>query len=168
MTSGKITINSLKYDGTVRRSWQAGLVTEEKELLVAVGVFSDAVRHTDLGLIEKGTISFEYFWLDRWYNVFRFVEPDGRHRNYYCNIAMPPSFDGATLNFIDLDIDVVVWADGTREVLDREDFAANVISLRYPDDVIQNAEGALAELLSVIDREEFPFNEATGTGGPDV
>src|SRR5207253_684501 len=98
------------------RSWQAGLVKEGPDLLIAVGVFGQTVEHDDLGTIHKGTVSFEYFWSNRWYNIFRFLEPDGQFRNFYCNIAMPPSVHGDVLEFVDLDIDVVVWADGHREV----------------------------------------------------
>src|SRR4051812_9320746 len=104
----QITINALKYDGQLRRSWQAGILKEGPDLIVAVGVFDQAVQHDDLGLIQQGTVSFEYFWPARWYNVFRFIESDGRFRNFYCNIAMPPRVHDGVLEFVDLDIDVVI------------------------------------------------------------
>ena len=87
MLSKQITVNSRKYDQKIRRSWSGGLVSQTDSLLVVVGRFDSDVEHNDLGLIKKGTVSFEFYWLDRWYNVFRFHEPDGTLRNYYCNVA---------------------------------------------------------------------------------
>lgn len=156
MNPGEITINSRKFDGSIRRSWKAGIVSQSEDLIVAVGRFDRDVEHSDLGSIKEGTVSFEHFWLDRWYNVFRFHEPDGSLRNYYCNIAMPASMNGHELDFIDLDIDVVVWPDGRLEILDRDDFAENAIKFAYPQDTIARAERSLEELLAIIDRGELP------------
>jgi len=159
--SRQITINALKYNGELRRSWEAGLIREGPDLIVAVGVFEQSVRHNDLGLIQQGTVSFEYFWPERWYNVFRFADPDGSFRNFYCNIAMPPRVQGDVLEFIDLDIDVVIWPGGRREVLDLDDFEINSQRYSYPDDLRLKALGALDELIRSIDAADFPFDQAT-------
>ena len=152
-----ITINSRKYDQRIRRSWTGGLISQNDKLLVIVGRFEFDVEHDDLGLIRQGTISFEHYWLDRWYNVFRFHEPDGSLRNYYCNITMPPTFENGVLDFVDLDIDVVVWPDNNYEILDRGDFERNTVKFGYPSDVVDNAEASLAEVTRLVERREFPF-----------
>ena len=153
----EITINARKYDGSLRRSWKAGVVSQTEELTIAVGRFEFDVEHSDLGLIKQGTISFEHFWPGRWYNVFRFHEPDGSIRNYYCNVAMPCTIEADTLEFVDLDIDVVVWPAGGRvEVLDRDDFEENAVKFGYPVEVIEKAESALLEVLSMIEAGEMP------------
>ena len=156
MQGREITINARKYDGSLRRQWTAGVVSQTEELTIAVGRFEFDVVHSDLGLIHKGTVSFEHFWPNRWYNIFRFHEPDGSLRNYYCNIAIPFTFDDATLEFIDLDIDVVVWPDGRVEVLDRDDFEQNSVNFGYPDDVIAAAEQSLVEIMELIEADRLP------------
>ena len=156
-SSRQITINALKYDGELRRSWEAGLIREGPDLIVAVGVFEQSVRHNDLGLIQQGTVSFEYFWPERWYNVFRFHEPDGRFRNFYCNISMPPTFSDRVLDYVDLDIDVVIWADLRYEVLDRDDFERNRSRYRYPPDIVKKVHDSLDELTDEIANRQFPF-----------
>ncbi|HEY2866232.1 MAG TPA: DUF402 domain-containing protein, partial [Pyrinomonadaceae bacterium] len=105
----EVLVISRSYDLTVRRSWKAQLTGSAPPLVELVGEFDRDVEHPDLGLIAQGTVSYEYYWLDRWYNVFRFNEPDGKFRNYYCNINMPPRFEDGVLDYVDLDIDVVVW-----------------------------------------------------------
>jgi len=156
MQGRRITVNARKYDGSLRRQWTAGVVSQTDGLTIAVGRFEFDVDHNDLGQIKAGTISFEHFWSDRWYNIFRFHEPDGSLRNYYCNVAMPFTLEGETLEFVDLDIDVVVWPDGRVEVLDRDDFEENTVKFGYPNDVIEKTETALLELLSIIEAGEMP------------
>lgn len=151
-----ITIKARKYDGSLRRQWIAGVVSQKEDLTVAVGRFEFDVEHSDLGLIKQGTVSFEHFWRDRWYNIFRFHEPDGSLRNYYCNVAMPFTLEGETLEFVDLDIDVVIWPDGRVEVLDRDDFELNSVKFGYPEDVIAAAEQSLAELLTLVELGQLP------------
>ncbi len=156
MQGQEITINARKYDGSLRRQWTAGVVIQTEELTIAVGRFEFDVEHSDLGLIKQGTVSFEHFWPDRWYNIFRFHDPDGSLRNYYCNVAMPFTLDGGTLEFVDLDIDVVVWPDGRVEVLDRDDFEENSVKFGYDSEVVNMAEAALGELLAIVEAGELP------------
>lgn len=156
MQGREITIKARKYDGSLRRQWTAGVVSRTDDLIIAVGRFEFDVEHGDLGLIKKGTVSFEHFWRDRWYNIFRFHEPDGSLRNYYCNVAMPCTIVGDNLDFVDLDIDVVVWPSGKVDVLDRDDFVENIKKYDYPEDVVTAAEQSLAEILALIEAGQLP------------
>lgn len=72
---------------------------------------------------------------------------------------MPPSFDGRVLTYVDLDIDVLVKPDFSYQVLDLADFADNAIRYGYPVEVQENAHGALAELIRLIETKSFPFGE---------
>ncbi len=152
-----VTINSRKYDGSLARSWEAELIKSTGDELLFVGTFVETVEHGDLGRIEKGTISYEYYWLDRWYNVFAFFEPDGRFRNHYCNVNMPPAFNGQSLDYVDLDLDVVAWPDGSFIALDEEEFTANASRFRYPHHVRENAAAAMAELIALVDERRLPM-----------
>lgn len=156
MPGQQITINSRKYDQRIRRSWLGGLAKQTATLLVLVGRFEFDVDHADLGLIRQGTVSFEHYWLDRWYNVFRFHEPDGSLRNHYCNISMPPTFKNDVLDYVDLDIDVVVWPDTRYKVLDLAHFAENTVKFGYPKDIVAKAQTGLAEVLALIEKGQLP------------
>src|SRR6187200_3232574 len=145
-----ITVNSRKYDGAIRKSWTCELVEQDDDLVVAVGTFDADVNHSDLGLITQGTVSYEYFWLHRWYNIFRFVTADGEFRNFYCNVCMPPQFSNGVLDYVDLDIDVVVNADFSYRILDRDDFETNAELYKYPTEVRDRVETTLEELLELI------------------
>lgn len=158
MLEKSITINSRKFDGAVNRSWKCDLAERNGSLLVFIGIFDLEVKHADLGIIRRGTVSYEYYWLDRWYNVFRFHEPDGEFRNYYCNINIPPRFQDGILDYVDLDIDVLVWPDGSFKILDRDEFEVNSIKFQYPAELREASERALNEVLHLIETSQFPFN----------
>ena len=154
----EVSVRVLKFDGTQHRSWRARVMRCDGALLVLYAAFEEEVQHSQLGLIERGTVSIEYYWLDRWYNVFRFLEPDGRVSNFYCNVNMPPRFDGSMLTYIDLDIDIVVSPDLSYEILDMDEFETNAERFMYPLDVLRSARGALREIVALIESREFPFD----------
>ncbi len=154
-----IEVRAHKYDGTEHRRWPACVVEQAGPLLVLDAVFDEDIEHELLGRIASGTISTEYYWLDSWYNVFRFGDPKEKFQKFYCNVSMPPSFDGRVLSYVDLDIDVLVKPDFSFQVLDLSDFADNAIRYGYPVEVQENAHRGLAELIRMIETRAFPFGE---------
>ena len=148
-----------KYDGQEHRRWPARIAKTEGSLLVLDAVFEEEIEHDLLGIISSGTLSTEYYWLDRWYNVFRFSDPSQNLKNFYCNVNLPPCFDGSVLSYIDLDIDVLVEPDLTYKILDLDDFEENAKRYQYPEEVQINARLALAEITGLIDAKVFPFSD---------
>ena len=153
-----VTINSRKYDQSIGRSWGCELLKREGSLLVFRGEFDEDVTHRDLGLIRAGTVSYEYYWLDRWYSIFRFEDSSGALRNFYCNVNMPPVFDNNVLDYVDLDIDVLVWGDFTYQVLDVDEFEINSSKYSYSAELKTQAQKTLGQLISMIERRDFPFS----------
>jgi uncharacterized protein len=153
----EIVVNVSKFHGGLHRSWPAKLVDSAGSLIVLDAVFQEAIDHPLLGHIAKGTLSTEYYWMDRWYNVFRFSEPDSSLRNFYCNVNLPPSFDGKTLNYIDLDIDVLVNPDLSYTVLDVDDFEQNATLYEYSQQLRDSANSALREIIALVEARDFPF-----------
>lgn len=158
-TGKSILVRALKYDGSVHRSWPAQVLSQDASLVVLDAKFPVEIVHELLGTIASGTHSLEYYWLDRWYNVFRFAQPDGKLRNYYCNVNVPAKFDGETLSYVDLDLDILVDPDFSYRVLDVEDFERNARLYGYTEDVKANARQALTELVSMIETRAFPFSD---------
>jgi protein associated with RNAse G/E len=152
-----VLVRSYKYDGVLHRTWDAELVRQEGALVVLDAKFPEEIVHDLLGTILSGTGSLEYYWLDRWYNIFRFAEPDGTLRNYYCNVNVPASFDGETLSYVDLDLDILVDPDFSYRVLDVKDFERNAKRYGYTEAVQANARQAVADLVKMIESRAFPF-----------
>ena len=151
-----VTVTSLKYDNSVGRSWSANLIEHSGGRLVLEGTFDQDVDHFDLGLIESGTRSIEYFWLNEWYSIFRFLNPDGGLRNYYCNVNMPPVFSRSTLKYVDLDFDIVVWPDRQYSILDAAEFEENARLFGYPKTIREQALKTLGDLIAIIEGGRLP------------
>ena len=153
-----ILVRTLKYDGFEHRRWSARVLKCDFPLLVLDAAFDETIEHEFLGTINSGTLSTEYYWLDRWYNVFRFSGPDQQLKSYYCNVNMPPNIDGSTLSYIDLDIDILVKPDLTYQILDLDDFETNAERYAYPAAVRDNVQQAVIDLVRLIETHTFPFS----------
>ena len=126
-------------------------------MLVLDGTFTSDIEHDLLGTIAAGTRSVEYYWMERWYNVFRFSQPNGELRNYYCNISVPPSFDGSILSYVDLDLDILVAPDFSYQTLDVDDFERNCQAYGRADEIREHAQLASDEVIGMIQTRQFPF-----------
>lgn len=153
-----VTIHACKYDNSIHRSWECELIAENEEFWTFVGVFKEEIRHPLLGIIRPKTASVEFYWKNRWYNVFRFFEPEGFLRNYYCNINMPPLLRGNVLSYVDLDIDVLVAPDLNFQVVDLDEFEENAQKHAYPPEIVAKAHNSLDELIEMIRGKKFPFD----------
>src|SRR6266576_1191638 len=152
-----ILVRTYKYDNSEHRSWLAEVLRQEGSLIVLDAKFQDEVVHDLLGTIASGTHSLEYYWLDRWYNVFRFAQPNGELRNYYCNVNVPPTFDGEILSYVDLDLDILVEPNFSYQILDVEDFQTNAQRYGYSAELQTTARRAVDELVRMIQTRAFPF-----------
>ena len=155
--SNELIVRVLKHDGHEHRRWHGRIAKQEGSLIVLEAEFGVDVSHHLLGEIKSGTRLIEYYWLDRWYNVFRFLRDDGSTRLYYCNVNKPPAVDGQYLTYIDLDIDVIVRPDYSYEVLDLDEFKTNSQRYDYSDEEKANVARALEELTGMIQSRQFPF-----------
>ncbi len=152
-----ITVKVFKHDGREYRRWQAQLAHCEGQLILLDAEFDVDVSHEILGEIKRSTKTVEYYWLDRWYNVFRFLKEDGSTRLWYCNINTPPQFAGGILSYTDLDIDVLVQPDFSFQVLDLHEFETNAEKYGYSDEEKAQAHAALQDLIAMIEERQFPF-----------
>ncbi|MDQ6786086.1 MAG: DUF402 domain-containing protein [Acidobacteriota bacterium] len=162
MNNHKIfTINSRKFDGNIYRSWAATLIKESRNLYTFVGNFQNEIKHPQLGVIRRGTVSYEYYWKKNWYNIFCFYEPEGELRNFYCNINQPPICENKVLDYIDLDIDVIVWKDFSYEIVDLDEFEFNAVRFNYSSELRKRVNKSLADILRLIETKSFPFDLKT-------
>jgi uncharacterized protein len=153
-----ITVNSRKSDNSIQRSWQCEFLEETSGYWLFVGKFDREITHNDLGVIRLGTISYEYYFKTEWFNVFRFHEPEGDFKFYYCNINMPPKFENNVLDYVDLDLDVLVRKDLSFVILDEDEFAENSKLFGYSAELKLQVETTLNELLLNITQRQFPFD----------
>jgi uncharacterized protein len=111
----------------------------------------------DLGYVtfETGDHFTEWFYSDRWYNIFEIASPNGALKGWYCNIAAPATIEEDDLFCRDLLLDLWVAPDGATIVVDEAEFASDA-SL---DDVLRKqARAGLAEVQRLVAQRQGPFD----------
>ena len=74
-------------------------------------------------IFKKGDRFVEYFYTDRWYNIFTIHDRDnGEVKGWYCNIGKPAEIKDNLVSYVDLALDLWVAADGKQTVLDENEF----------------------------------------------
>lgn len=153
-----VTINSLKFDRSISRSWSAELLDQNNSYLKLVGKFEKEVVHPDLGIIRPGTLSYEFFWFNEWFNIFQFHEPNGEFRNFYCNLSLPPEFHKNFINYVDLDIDILIRKDFSFEILDEDEFLYNSEKYNYPEEINIRIRESINKISELLAQRRFPFD----------
>ena len=116
----------------------------------------------DLGyvVLEPGDRWTEYFYADRWYNIFEIRASDGRLKGWYCNVTRPARIGADKVVAEDLALDLWVAPDGETRVLDEDEFAA----LPLTPVEREAARRALAELQAMVARKAVPFDRMPDDG----
>ncbi|HEV2237473.1 MAG TPA: DUF402 domain-containing protein [Ktedonobacterales bacterium] len=109
----------------------------------------------ELGYVtfETGDVFTEWFFADRWYNVFEIRNTAGI-KGWYCNIATPARLLVDRVESRDLLLDLWVTPDGGCRVLDEDEFAA---CATLDDATRAAALKALDDLRALVARHAGPF-----------
>jgi uncharacterized protein len=108
---------------------------------------------------ETGDRFHEWFFTDRWYNIFAVAGEDGRHKGWYCNIAEPARIEGGTVSSRDLLLDLWVDSGYHVQVLDEDEFLADQY---LTSEARARARNALAELTTRVRMRLPPFSDRSG------
>lgn len=121
----QITVYKLDHDG--REVWQyPATVLERGPNHVRLDAFFNR-DDMDLGYVtfKRGDHFVEFFYNDRWYNIFAIYDrDDGALKGWYCNICRPAVISESAVRCDDLALDAWIDLDGTFSLLDEDEFAA--------------------------------------------
>jgi|SRR5581483_2080044 protein associated with RNAse G/E len=152
-------ILSQKYDLQPHYTWPAELRYDDGHELRFSSVIGGLLVHYTRGFQEPTRRPSDLtFWRGRWYNVFTNYHEDGTLRNFYCNVTMPLSIKDSTIIFVDLDLDVQIWPDGSYRILDKDEFEAHRLQYGYPDWVQRQALNGVNEILALFGERKGPFS----------
>jgi protein associated with RNAse G/E len=156
-----IRVLATNYDGIAHWEHPATLVRAGADFVLTHTPAGLEVR-SERGLYVSPFNTNGHYWPDRWYNVIRLEEPGNGLNGFYCNVATPVQFDGHTVQYVDLQLDVRVYAqpDGslTCAVLDEDEFEAARERHAYPSDLVERCRSAVDELIALVDARLFPFD----------
>ena len=138
-----------------------GVLVERNETFVCIDA-TFALADRDLGYISlrRGDRFREWFYSDRWFNIFRVQDIDTLAiKGWYCNITRPPTIEADRVAADDLCLDVFVGTDGRTLLLDEDDFAL----LDLPQGEVERAWQAVDAIRCLVEKRLPPFDEICPT-----
>lgn len=150
-----IIIQAYKHDGGFHRQWTHSYILEDNEDFAVLASIRAAV-------IENGgrkwhTKEPAIFILSkkRWYNVIAMFKETGIC--YYVNIASPTVYDNGMFKYIDYDLDVKLYGDGTVKLLDVSEYKKHAEEQGYGPEIEAILDKTVKEIYELINKKEFPF-----------
>jgi hypothetical protein len=151
-----ITVYKCDHEGRVVWQYSGKVLERGPDWVCLTAVFNG--REFDMGFItfRRGDVFTEWFYADRWYNVFRIADgPTGALKGWYCNITRPAQIAADSVRADDLALDVFVTPAGAFMLLDEDEFT--LLNLAADDQ--QAALQAVASLRDLAARRTQPFHE---------
>lgn len=154
----RILVRKRKYDGRIKSEWEGTLLPASGDAWLVVLHHPDQHRKRDDTQWERQSPLFLHC-LNTAAPLTVLLEYalDGRFRGAKCDAALPAVRDGAEIEFVDLDLDVIVERDLTRRVRDQSTFKRNRKRLGYPESVVAQAEAGIALAHELLATRQFPF-----------
>jgi protein associated with RNAse G/E len=120
-----ITVHKRNHLGEVVWQYEGTVVDRGLNWVCLTALFN--VSEADLGFVvfRQGDVFTEWFYADRWYNVFRVEDgTSGELKGWYCNITRPAILAADGVWADDLALDIYVMPNGSVILLDEAEFDA--------------------------------------------
>lgn len=151
----KYIIHSYKHDGKIHRAWDEAVLLDIKEDYLVFGNEKTKVIESDGRTWKTKEPAILFFFKKEWYNVIGQYKKDGIY--YYCNIASPYVIDDDAIKYIDYDLDLRVFADGSFKVLDRGEYNYHKNKMHYSEDIDRILKYELSKLIELVRAKESVF-----------
>ena len=121
----RIQVQKKNPAGEVTYEYEGKLLRRDQHSIVLEALFDRADMPFMDVVFKTGDRFVEYYYIDRWYNIFVIHDRDDQKvKGWYCNIGKPAVFEEGIVSYIDLALDLWVSVDGTQTVLDEDEFEA--------------------------------------------
>ena len=150
-----ITVNKLNPIGEKTIQYQGEVLERLADGIIIQAYWKHSPK--DLGYVcfEPGDLFIEYYYTNRWFNIFEISNASNERKGWYCNIAEPAEINEDQILQKDLLLDVWVNPRGETLILDEDEFEAD----RMLDDAQrQGAREGLRDLLQIITAQLAPFS----------
>ena len=150
-----ITIRKLDHTGRQVTAYPGQVLRRDGSTIVLRTSWNRAPLDVGYVVLEPGDRWTEYFYADRWYNIFEIRAGGGRLKGWYCNITRPACVTADEVSAEDLALDLWVAPDGETLVLDEDEFAALPLSPTERG----AAKNGLVELQAMVRQKTPPFDK---------
>lgn len=155
-----VLVENRSYDHVLRGSWRAHkYINDNHRLGDETGILDDEVirlwlpagtpMNWSTGSRPLRSNCLQFFWPRRWYMLSAFYN-DSTLRHTYATIIQPARIDGERIEYVDLELSVLVHSNLSYEVLTQVEFEQAAEMLQYDEETRISALMALRTLTSSI------------------
>ena len=155
----KYEIHGYKHDGKIHRAWDEAVLLEINDDYLIFGNNKTKVTESDGRSWKTKEPAILYFYYKDWYNIIGQCKKDGVY--YYCNIASPFIIEEGTIKYIDYDLDLRVFPNGSFKVLDRGEYKYHKRVMEYSKDLDKILRSELTKLIEKARTHEKEFSSET-------
>ena len=155
----KYLIHAYKHDGKIHRSWDEAVLLEINDEYLVFGNEKTKVTESDGRTWRTKEPAVLYFFYNSWYNIIGQYKKDGIY--YYCNIASPFILEEGAIKYIDYDLDLRVFPDGSFKVLDRGEYKYHKSIMRYSEKIDTILKSELTNLINTVREKAAAFEPGT-------
>ena len=98
-----------------------------------------------------------FFYKKHWFNIIGQLKDYGIY--FYCNIATPALIDNKVIKYIDYDLDLRVFPNGSFKILDRMEYKYHKKQMHYSNRLDFILKYELGNLIDMVRVRETPFNK---------
>jgi len=119
----RVKVQKKNPDGEVLIEYEGDELERNESFVKLEALFTrDDMPFMDV-VFKKGDRFVEYYYFDRWYNIFAIYDrDDGQIKGWYCNVGMPAVIEDGVVSYVDLALDLWVSVNGKQTVLDEDEF----------------------------------------------
>jgi nicotinamide-nucleotide amidase len=137
-------IRKLNHLGVEKARYEAQPIARDERSVTVLAEWTRPPARLGFVTFEPGDRLREWFYTDRWYNVFELRTPEDQLKGWYADVTRPATITPDGVDWEDLILDIWMDPGGGMQVLDEDEFAAAQHELPKPEAVI--ARTALSEL----------------------
>ena len=153
----KLEIHCYKHNGKLHRQWDEAVVLDIKEDYVVFGNNKTTVVDSDGKVWKTKEPAIMFFFKDRWFNIIGQLKEYGIY--YYCNIATPYLIDENVIKYIDYDLDLRVFPNGSFKILDRMEYKYHKKQMHYSNRLDFILRYELGNLIEMARAKISPFRK---------
>lgn len=152
-----VYIYSYKHDGSLHRTWSKSYVLDANEDRYIMVNNKTLVTESDGRKWYTREPAVCFFFPKLWFNMICMIRKSGVY--YYCNLASPALYDKEAIKYIDYDLDIKVFPDGSLLHLDEDEYIEHRDKMGYGEDLDKIIRYSYQELLECIAKKESPFKQ---------
>lgn len=153
----KYEIHSYKHNGRIHRRWEDVILIEETDDYIVLGVTNPVITERNGNKRNPKEDNVIVFFKNSWYNVIARFRKDGLF--YKVDIGSPFILEDNVVKFIDYDLDLKVFPNGSFRVLDKNEYKFHKRIMKYSDDLDIVLKHQLSEVINLKKNNESLFNK---------